>query len=78
MSKQQKHRIKQTIHQQTTTAVNEGKSVLTKIIDHIRDNPADALLTIIGALLVDANMALDDIEDLNTIQAAADLDMLDI
>lgn len=72
----QRHKIKQTIHQQTTTAAAQSKNLLTKVIDHIKENPADALLTIIGALLVDANVALDDIGDLNEIQAAADLDLL--
>ena len=76
MSKQQRHKIKQTIHQQTTTAATQSKTVLTKVIDHIKENPADALLTIIGALLIDANIALDDIEDLNEVQAAADLNLL--
>ena len=72
----QRHKIKQTIHQQTTAAATKSKNIFTKIYDHIKKNPADALLSIIAVLAIDANVALDDIEDLNEVQAAADLDLL--
>jgi hypothetical protein len=61
---------------QTTNATQKLRNFWYWFTDTIKNNPTDILLAIVSLLLMDANSALDNIQDLNEIQAAADLDLL--
>jgi hypothetical protein len=54
-----RHKIKQTIHQQKQQVVQKNKS----IIKHIYDNKAEYIMSIIALLAADASFSLNEIED---------------
>lgn len=61
---------------QTINATQKLRSFWHWFTYTIKNNPTDILLAVVSLLLMDANSALDNIQDLNEIQAAADLNLL--
>ena len=63
MSKQQRHKIKQTIHQQATSTIEKSQSKIQGLVDDIKNNPCAVLATICTALLAESTMTLNVLED---------------